>query len=678
MVDLSQFKIWTPEEFEQVFMPAPAAKPNGAGTPRGDGDGHSGPHTIEEASVPDDLMDLIRDGVSGTKDRSRAFMHAVGRLKDHGATVDGVTDLMSRYPDGIASKYLRPKNRLRREIERAYDKLPDAPSIPPVSPGGAGAAPGLSLGLPIIEVRQGRIAAVIEEAEAALIACGVPIFERAGVLVEPIVSTLPASHRRETDVVLLRRLAPENVIYLLNRYAAGFAKWDVRKKDLVAINPPREIAMGLLAKGRWRFPNVAGVITTPTMRPDGSLLVEPGYDKATQLYLMPDRGLGALAIPDEPSRNDALAALAFLDALLDEFPFVTPIDRSVGLSALMAPVLRGAFDVGPFHLFRAPRMGSGKSYLMEIVSTIVSGQACPVIAYVKSREEMEKRLGALILEGATIISLDNVEEDVGGELLCMIATQQTIKIRILGLSEMKTCRWRGMIGGNGNNINVRSDMARRTLIANLDAGLERPEQRRFRSDPVGLAGENRGAYVAAILTIARAWRVAETQGALRGAGTVAGATPLASYSEWSKAVRLPLVWLGREDPVKSMDEAFEDDPERAQAKALFELTLELLPSVLADGSSAVFDARKLASAAPGDQALYALLLGRCAEWNGSSLSAPRIGLWLKRLKNQIHGGLKLEVVDKNSRDGARYRIVPVPRPAGVAGVAGVVWPLNHI
>ncbi len=122
---------------------------------------------------------------------------------------------------------------------------------------------------------------------------------------------------------------------------------------------------------------------------------------------------------------------------------------------------------------------------MEIVSTIVSGQACPVIAYVKSREEMEKRLGALILEGATIISLDNVEEDVGGELLCMIATQQTIKIRILGLSEMKTCRWRGMIGGNGNNIGIRSDMARRTLIANLDAGLERPEQRRFRSDPVG-------------------------------------------------------------------------------------------------------------------------------------------------------------------------------------------------
>ena len=137
-------------------------------------------------------------------------------------------------------------------------------------------------------------------------------------------------------------------------------------------------------------------------------------------------------------------------------------------------------------------------------------------------------------------------------------------------------------------------------------------------------------------------------------------TPLASYGEWSKAVRLPLIWLGREDPVKSMDEAFEDDPERAHAKTLFELTRELLPSNFADDSSAAFDARKLASSAPGDQALYALLLSRCSEWNGSSLSTRRIGHWLRRLKNQVHGGLRLEVVEKDSRDGARYKIVPAP------------------
>ena len=129
-VDLSQFKIWTEEEFERVFMPSPASRPNGSqGTQGADAD--AGADTIDEASLPDDLLDLIRDGVSGTKDRSRAFMHAVGRLKDHGATVDGVYDLMSRYPDGIADKYLRPKNRLRREIERAYAKIPDPPPVSP-------------------------------------------------------------------------------------------------------------------------------------------------------------------------------------------------------------------------------------------------------------------------------------------------------------------------------------------------------------------------------------------------------------------------------------------------------------------------------------------------------------------------------------------------------------------
>ena len=36
--------------------------------------------------------------------------------------------------------------------------------------------------------------------------------------------------------------------------------------------------MGLLRKGQWQFPKVAGVITTPTLRPDGTILDQPGYD----------------------------------------------------------------------------------------------------------------------------------------------------------------------------------------------------------------------------------------------------------------------------------------------------------------------------------------------------------------------------------------------------------------
>ena len=511
-IDISQFKVWTEEEFDLAFPDAPmSSKTNGAGGWAQGGNLAA----IDEATLPDDLLDLIRNGVTQAKDRSRAFMGAVARLKQSRASVDAIFDLLSKYPDGIASKYLRPKNRLRREVERAYDKLPDAP---PVFAGGAGAAPDPNLGPPMIEVRQGRITKIVNEAEAALLKSGLPIFERAGVLVYPVISTLPASHDRKTDMVLLKRLTVDNIVYLLNQDVARFVKHDGRKREWADINPPREAASILISKGQWSFPNVAGVITVPTLRPDGSLLDQPGYDEATQLYFTPDRWLDMPAIKAAPSRDDALAALAFLDGLLDEFPFVTPLDRSVALAALMAPVLRGAFEVGPFDLFRAPRMGSGKSYLMEIMSTILSGQPCPVLTYANSKEEMKKQLGSLILEGATIISLDNCEEDIGGELLCQIATEQVVRIRILGQSQTPACRWRGTIGGNGNNVGIRSDMARRTLIVNLDTGLERPEQKRFKANPVRQASENRGLYMAAILTIARAWRVAEAQGGWGASG----------------------------------------------------------------------------------------------------------------------------------------------------------------
>ena len=37
--------------------------------------------------------------------------------------------------------------------------------------------------------------------------------------------------------------------------------------------------------GQWRLPTVAGVITTPTIRPDGSILRKPGYDPIAKNFI---------------------------------------------------------------------------------------------------------------------------------------------------------------------------------------------------------------------------------------------------------------------------------------------------------------------------------------------------------------------------------------------------------
>jgi hypothetical protein len=72
---------------------------------------------------------------------------------------------------------------------------------------------------------------------------------------------------------------------------------------------------------------------------------------------------------------------------------------------------------------------------------------------------------------------------------------------------------------------------------------------------------NRGAYVAAVLAIARAYLASSER---------VECEPIASYGLWSRVVREPLIWLGEKDPVKSMEQARDMDPERTQAQELIE------------------------------------------------------------------------------------------------------------
>jgi putative DNA primase/helicase len=109
------------------------------------------------------------------------------------------------------------------------------------------------------------------------------------------------------------------------------ARWmrsDGRKS--ARINPPNDLAQIILRRcGEWSFNPVDGIITTPTLRPDGTLLTSPGYDPATRLFLIDPPPMPG--IPEEPTREDALEALRLLDGLLDEFPFADEASRSVAL-----------------------------------------------------------------------------------------------------------------------------------------------------------------------------------------------------------------------------------------------------------------------------------------------------------------------------------------------------------
>ena len=296
---------------------------------------------------------------------------------------------------------------------------------------------------PLIRVAGGDLAREADEAERALIGAGLPIFVRAGVLVSPVCEEAPAAKDRKTIITRLRKLTVDGIFDRLSRYA-DFQRYDARAKKLLSIDPPERVAKIILSReGAGKFPQIVGVITTPILRPDGSILTEPGYDASTRLYLGLDPEFTMPLIPAAPSRTEALDALALLSDLLAGFPFLSPVDRAVALSGIMTAVLRGAVSVAPMHVFRAHTPGTGKSLLVDVAATIATGRRCPVIAAGKTEEETEKRLGALLRDGVAVVSLDNVSGELGGDALAQMTERPLVRVRILGKSEVARVRMQG-------------------------------------------------------------------------------------------------------------------------------------------------------------------------------------------------------------------------------------------
>src|SRR5262249_44493596 len=154
--------------------------------------------------------------------------------------------------------------------------------------------------------------------------------------------------------------------------------------------------------------------------------------------------------------------------LLTEFPFVDDASRAVTLSMFLTTVLRAAMDAAPMHLSTAPRPGTGKSYLADIVSMVATGERCAVKAFSPSPEETEKRLVGAALMGHPIIALDNCRGILQGDFLCQVTERPLLEVRALGKSDQHRIANAFTLFANGNNVPVADDMVRRTLRNALD------------------------------------------------------------------------------------------------------------------------------------------------------------------------------------------------------------------
>lgn len=238
-----------------------------------------------------------------------------------------------------------------------------------------------------------------------------------------------------------------------------------------------------------------------------------------------------------------------LKDLFKTFPFVgdpTGLSRSVALAGLIGAVLRPTLPSCPLMGVTAPAAGTGKTYLVDVISIIATGRPTVGVATGAKPEEFEKSLGAALLQGRPLLSLDNIVLPLQGQLLCMTLSQERVEIRLLGLSKNVEVPTSAALFATANNLRVMGDMARRALLCRLDAGVERPEARKFDGDLLIEARARRADLVSAVLTIARRHQARRDPTPFEG-------RDFAGFETWCTRVRDPLLELGHPDPVMALD-----------------------------------------------------------------------------------------------------------------------------
>jgi putative DNA primase/helicase len=502
---------------------------------------------------------------------------------------------------------------------------------------------------PAIVWAPGELPALVDEAQASLRRMpGAPIlFQRGGQLVR-LTRRGPTSARTVAAPVGALTVAPVDAVHLVELLtsAACWQKLDRRSHPPAfrAINCPGIVAQALLSRGAWahaEIPPLVGVVQAPTLRPDGSVLAAAGYDERTGLFV--DFGATRFApVIERPSVTQAAEALGRLADIVAEFPFATDVDRSVALALLLTALVRPSLPAAPLFGLSATVMGSGKTLLLHAASMLTSGRPAAVVAPPRESEEEDKVIFAALLEGQTLLGIDNYERIVESDLLCVMATSEEISGRVLGSSRTATVPTLCTVVVTGNNLTLAGDLTTRALVCHLDPKSERPEARRFARDLGQWIPAQRGALVPDALTFLRGWISAADH-----AEILQGMDPWQRFPAWSDLIRGALVWAGYPDPLDALRISQREDPRRLEHEALM---TAWRASFGADWTTArKLEAESRRRALVEDYALRDALLSVAGE--RGEINQRRLGRWCAKLAGRRQGGLMIE--RGGLRDGAQ-------------------------
>lgn len=307
--------------------------------------------------------------------------------------------------------------------------------------------------------------------------------------------------RRDESQAVIISAMPEYMRRELDRLV-HFQTYRRREKQWVRIDCPKDLALHIAGQGDWpALRRLTTISRAPFVRPNGSICETSGYDMESCVFYQTN--VDFPPIPRNPTRRDAVNALATFFKPFEEFPFATEAARSAFLANILSETVRPAIDTSPAFFYTAPSPGTGKMLLSEMPSRIVHGCGPALRPWVEG-EELRKALFASLLAGDRTIGFDNVPNGikVRAPTLCGFLTAERYSDRRLGFSEVPALPNRCVVSLTGNNVTPAGDLARRSIVIRLDADTTALRSRRFRiADLRGYVAVNRQVLLVAALTI---------------------------------------------------------------------------------------------------------------------------------------------------------------------------------
>lgn len=416
------------------------------------------------------------------------------------------------------------------------------------------------------------------------------------------------------------RLLISRVVFL----ARGRDKEDPDR--LIESHPEAWLVDGIFDMGSWPgVRHLEGIVESEVLGPDLQVISQPGYHDKTGLYVTINYKTG-----ERPtSRKEAVA---LLEEAVINFPFESPAHKAVWVAALLTGFCLHAFSGPiPLVLFDANQRGSGKTRLIDLIAIILFGHVAERKSYAESDEETRKLITSIMLEGLSLIALDNIGTRLGCPSLEAALTGTSWRDRRLGSNSTVSGPLRVMWLASGNNTELSSDLTRRTLHCRLESQLEDPEKRcdLLHPDLYAWAAENRGRLIGACLMILTEY--------VRAGRPDMGLPAFGSFEGWSRLVRNATVWGGFADPCETR-EALRDraDSDRTFLGAMLEGLRVLDPESKGKTSRDIL----LAASMPGQHPILAAALAE-ESGSGGPATAKSLGKRLRQLTGRPKGGFSI-------------------------------------